>query len=188
MNDKELDKLFQSLEGSFDVHEPPKGHQDRFLAKLKDADTDTTKSTPVLTLLWKPLLAAAAALVIFLGVYGGANSTLSEDNDLASVSPELAKTQDFFTATINEELKKLNAERSPITENIIHHAMRQLSQLERDYEALKTDLNESGNDKRVIYAMISNFQNRINLLNEVLDQIDDLKQLKTNTNDNENTL
>ena len=187
MEEKELDKLLKSLDGSFDIHEPARGHQDRFLTRL-NADDKTNDKTNIFSIVWKPLLAIAAGLVIFLGVYGGATSTISAENDLASVSPELAETQDFFTATINEELKKLNAERSPLTEDIIYHAMRQLSQLEKDYQSLKLDLKESGNDMRVIYAMISNFQSRIDLLTEVLDQIDDLKQLKTNTNEIKNTL
>ena len=46
----------------------------------------------------------------------------------------------------------------------------------------KIDLTESGKDQRVIYAMISNFQSRIDILTTVLEQIEDVKQLKTNTN------
>ena len=108
--------------------------------------------------------------------------------DLASVSPELSETQDFFTVTIENELKKLNEERSPLTEQIINDALIQIQILEKDYQNLKTDLIESGQDQRVIYAMISNFQNRIDILNTVLEQIEDVKQLKNNTNEPKNTI
>jgi hypothetical protein len=50
--------------------------------------------------------------------------------DLASVSPELSETQDFFTITIENELKKLNKERSPLTERIINDALKQIQILE----------------------------------------------------------
>ena len=68
-----------------------------------------------------------------------------------------------------EELKKLDTERSPLTENIIYEAERQLKTLESDYTVLKNDLKESGNDKRVIYAMISNFQSRIEILENIFE-------------------
>ena len=60
--------------------------------------------------------------------------------------------------------------------------------LEEDYEALRLDLTESGDDKRVIYAMITNFQNRIDLLQNVLEKIEEIKQLKQNSDENATTL
>ncbi|SHH50321.1 hypothetical protein [Winogradskyella jejuensis] len=177
-----IETLFEDLKGKFDVLEPNKGHGARFLEKL-DAKSSGKKENKLSTF-WKPLLAVAASVVIAISVFGGINQT--EDTlDLASVSPEFSEAQDFFTTTISEELKKLNAERSPLTENIIYEAERQLKTLEEDYEDLKNDLKESGNDKRVIYAMISNFQSRIDILNDILDKIEDLKDTNYDT---ENTL
>ena len=107
---------------------------------------------------------------------------------MASVSPEMQKTQDFFTLSINEELKKLNAEKSPETDALIKDALKQLAGLESEYEKLKTDLLESGKDQRVVYAMIANFQSRIDILNTVLEQIESLKELKNNSHENSITL
>ena len=98
------------------------------------------------------------------------------------------ETQNFFTLTISEELLKLNEERSPETEKLINDAMKQMEILEKEYESLKIDLTESGDDKRVIYAMISNFQNRIELLQNVLEKIEEVKQLKQNENENSTTI
>lgn len=83
---------------------------------------------------------------------------------------------------------KLNNERSPLTEQIITDAIEQIQLLENDYQKLKTDLTESGNDQRVINAMISNFQSRIEILNTVLEQIETIKELKFNTNEPKNTI
>ena len=55
--------------------------------------------------------------------------------------------------------------------------MKQIETLENKYEQLKEDLSESGDDSRVIYAMISNFQNRIDLLQNVLQKIEEIKPL-----------
>ena len=92
-----------------------------------------------------------------------------------------SKTQDFFTSTIALELTKLNNERSPETEALINDALKQLDILEKDYNKLKIDLTESGNDKRVIYAMITNFQNRIEILQNVMQNIEEVKQYNQET-------
>ena len=63
-----------------------------------------------------------------------------------------------------------------------------MKRLENEYESLITDLSESGNDQRVIYAMISNFQNRIEILQNTLQQIEIVKQLKNSKNENNNTI
>ena len=60
--------------------------------------------------------------------------------------------------------------------------------LEKEYESLKIDLTNSGDDKRVIYAMISNFQTRIDLLKNVMETIENVKQLKKNNNENSITI
>ncbi|WP_296383385.1 hypothetical protein [Winogradskyella sp.] len=182
-----IDELFDNLKDEFDIKEPNQGHELRFLDKLKTNDMVSNDSKKSSGFNWKPFLAIAASLVICLSVF----TTLQNDTetlDLASVSPELSETQDFFTATIENELKKLNKERSPLTEAIITDALKHIQVLETDYQNLKTDLTESGNDQRVIYAMITNFQNRIDILTTVLEQIEDIKQLKINTNEPKNTI
>lgn len=183
MKKDNIDMLFDELRSEFDVENPGIGHHDRFLLKLKNQQSITTKSDSGAFNFWKPFLSIAASIVICFSVFVLLKP--AEDvKDLASVSPEMAETQNFFTLTISEELLKLNEERSPETEKLINDAMKQMEILEKEYESLKIDLTESGDDKRVIYAMISNFQTRIDLLNSVMQTIENVKNLKENKNEN----
>lgn len=180
MKKDNLNRLFEHLKGEFDVDEPNLGHQERFLTKLNSTDSKVVETASKSFKLWKPFLAVAATILLCFSLITILNQQPAT-NDLASVSPELSKTQDFFTSTIENELNKLNKQRTPETKGLIDDAMKQLQILEKDYESLKTDLTESGDDKRVIYAMISNFQNRVNVLQSVMERIDDVKQLKQTT-------
>lgn len=182
-----IDNLFDNLKGEFDINKPDTGHDLRFLDKLNATSVVSDNSKRSSRFNWKPFLAIAASLVICLSVFMTLQNE-PEALDLASVSPALSETQDFFTATIENELKKLNQERSPLTESIITDALKQIQILETNYQNLKTDLTESGNDQRVIYAMITNFQNRIDILNTVLEQVETIKELKINTNEPKNTI
>ncbi len=180
MKKDNLNQLFENLKGEFDIEAPNLGHQKRFLSKLNSKDTKIVETSSKTFKLWKPLLAVAAMIVLCFSLMTILYEQ-QEVNDLASVSPEMSKTQDFFTSTIENELTKLNKELTPQTKVLIDDALKQMNILETDYESLKKDLAESGDDKRVIYAMISNFQNRIDVLQNVMERIDEVKQLKQMT-------
>lgn len=180
-----LEELFKNLEGSFDTQNPSAGHEDRFLEKLNDSAFNETKKSSKFN--WKPFLAIAASVVICLSVFKTVNAQ-PDVMDLASVSPEMSETQDFFTATIEAELKKLNQEKSPLTKKIIEDALNSIESLEEEYESLKVSLTDNGNDQRIIYAMINNFQSRIDILNSVLEEIENLKQLNISTDETTNTI
>jgi len=182
-----LKSLFENLQNEFDVESPNVGHEQRFLAKLKGEDTTRVVLKNSKSSFWKPFMAIAASLVLGISIFAIVQQG-PEAKDLASISPELSETQDFFTTAIALELASLNSERTPETETIVADALKRIDLLEKAYEKLKIDLNESGDDKRVIYAMISNFQSRIDLLQNVLKQIEEVKQLNQNSNENKITI
>ena len=181
-----MDSLFERLENEFDVEIPNSGHQNRFLEKLKPQHT-IVDNKPKKANYWKPFLALAASIVLCFSIFTIMQVQEPEIKDLASVSPELSRTQDFFTLAIENELATLEGERSPETEELINDALKQLKVLEGNYERLKRDLTESGDDKRVVFAMITNFQNRIDVLEHVLENIEEVKLYKINES-NHNTL
>lgn len=187
MKKDNLNTLFERLENEFDIDMPNSGHQNRFLEKLNQQNSIADHSIQRKSNYWKPFLAVAASIVLCFSIFTFMQQQEPEIKDLASVSPELSRTQDFFTLAIQNELATLETERSPETEELINDALKQLNVLEADYENLKKDLTQSGDDKRVVYAMISNFQNRINVLEHVLDNIKEVKEFKENAPNN-NTL
>ena len=178
-----LENWFKEQRDCFDIAAPEEGHELRFLNKLKKEEKDPQKSTAIDW--WKPLLSIAAVLAILFIGYTGISK--DKDTDLAKVSPKMAKTKDFFTKAIEEELYKINEARTPETQILVDDALKQLDILEKDYTKLAKDLETSGEDKRVIYAMIANFQARIDLLNTVLEKIESIKEINT-TNYEDNLL
>ncbi len=185
MNKDNLNHLFETLRNDFDIEVPNTGHENRFLEKIKaNNNVATVKSKRNL---WKPFIGIAASIALIVTL----TFTFQQGDDikdLANVSPEMASTQSFFTSVIAEELSKVENERSPATDWLIKDAMVQMNDLEKEYEQLKIDLTESGNDKRVIHAMINNFWNRIDLLKTVLKSIEEVKTIKQRINETSNTI
>jgi len=181
MKKDKIDRLFENLKGSFNTNETPQGHHHRFLDKL---NTETKKEGKLIKFTFKKVLAIAAIVAIIVTV-GSLFFTpeVVTAADLASVSPEMEQTQSFFTSAINRELETLNSFKSPETKMLVKDALKQMDVLENKYETLKADLVKSGSDKRVIYAMIQNFQNRINLLEQVINKIEEVKNLNIQKNE-----
>lgn len=188
MNKDSLDQLFKRLENDFDVEEPSVNHKQQFLNKLnKNGALQLIKDSKQRRRLLKPLIGVAASFALLITLFIGSQQN-EISNDLASVSPKMAETQDFFATTIAEELSKIEKESSPETRALIEDTMQRMKALETEYKSLKIDLAESGDDNRVIYAMISNFQNRIDLLQNALQQINTIKQFKNLNNETSTTI
>lgn len=177
MKEDYITGLFEQHKGSLDIYEAPQGHQARFMSRLQETPVSRKR-----TAWWKPLsIAASVLLILTLGMFRWNGS--SADQDLASISPEMAQTQSFFTTAINDELSKLKSLESQDTQKMVEDALQQLSILETEYQSLKEDLIISGNDKRVIAAMVSNLQNRITLLEHVLSKVEEINNLKATQNE-----
>lgn len=182
MKNDQLEELFHSMD--LDIAEPSRNHRRRFEEKLEQNSQRKLSRSGVISL-WLPGLAIAASfLIVFLLFQGGYNEFFIQKGELASVSPEMKDTQNFYASVIQKELESLEEEKSPETENIIRDALKQMSILENDYEKLQTDLVKSGHDRRVIHAMISNFQQRIDLLNQVLEKVNTINELKNLPHEN----
>jgi len=170
-----LENRLKELEGQFDTKEPNVGHFDRFEARLKLEKKKTFN-------LWKPLAIAASLLLLVSFAWPFLNSNNSLD--LKDVSPKMEDTQSYFVSVIDQELKKIEGLENATNKKIITDALSQIKTLENDYKKLTVQLKESNEDKRVIFAMIDNYQKRIEILKSVLNQINTIKQSKYNTHEN----
>ena len=168
MEDKLLDFFSET---DFDLQEPHSGHLDRFERKLNQRKSINKTS-------WK-WLSVAASILLLIGFYLGSNNQKTTI-DLADVSAKMEEAQTFFTATINQELKEVEKYRNTDTERVIEDALSQIEKLEENYNLLISELNSSNKDKRVVYAMISNYQQRIEVLQNLLQQIEQINN-PTNT-------
>ncbi len=183
MNEDNIEKLFERMKGKMDIQEPSLDHKAKFLEKLQRQNGVVPISSRKRR--WPKIMAIAASVAILLGIATTAKilNTESETAELASISPQMEETQSFFTSAIQSQLEEIDKVSSHETDVLVNDALELLKKLESDYENLKKDLVRSGNDKRVISAMIKNFQKRANLLEEVLQKINEINELKLSQNE-----
>ena len=163
------DKLHQFFEeNDFDLLEPHSGHLDRFQRKLQQQKKN--RKPPIF---W---MSIAASIVLVLGFYLG-NYQQQKNYDLADVSPKMAETQSFFVTTINQELKEVERYRNIETERVIEDSLDEIENLEDSYKSLINELAKKENKRQVIQKMINNYQKRLKVLDKLLVQLDQQKNI-----------
>ena len=178
MSKDSLDSLFERLQGEFDVVEPQNGHQERFLEKLNQGQ-GTIALNKKKASWWKPLsIAASIALVAILG-YQAFGPQPNIKQQVVKIAPEVSQTEFYFANLIEQQVEVLKEEKTPETAQLVDDTLTQLQRLDKDYQTLEQDLVNGGDSKIILSAMITNFQTRIDLLKEVLSQIENIKNLKT---------
>jgi len=178
-----IEELFEELTDAFNQQEPAEGHEERFLKKINDAQ-GTIAFIPRERTWWKPLaMAASIALIGVLGIGLFLNNPSVEDQ-VAEIAPEMPQTKVYFANLIEEQVKGMEAYRNEDTAVVIEDALRQLVRLEHQYTLLEQDLIAGGNQNVILSAMIQNFQNRIDVLNNYMSKITMINNLKTNNDEN----
>ena len=175
-NDK-LDQLFKKFDNQWDVHEMSSDHQLDFLNKLNKKQPKKKNYA-----VW----AIAASIALLLGVSIFYNNN-AKPKELKFASKETKRTDSIFNILIENELVKLKEKSSPENEQIINDALKQMKVFDADYEKIIKEVQKNGENKQIIYAMISNLQTRISFLQTVLQRIEENENLK-NTTTHEKTL
>jgi DNA-directed RNA polymerase beta' subunit len=181
-----IDILFERLKDNFDFESPEDNHQQRFLEKLNhNTKLAKVQSKGVVSLGKKkrnwlnPLsVAASIVLVSLLGLQFFKNQP-SIKEQVVEIAPEVSRTEFYFANLIENQVQQLKEEKSPETKQLVDDTLSQLNRLETDYQMLEQDLLNGGNSKIILNAMIINFQTRIDLLKEVLNNIEEIKNLKS---------
>jgi len=168
-----LEDFIQQNRTLFDEKEPPVGHFERFQKRMDEQDKGGSSRGVIRILPW--LMAAASIVLLFFVYTGNMRQINNAGIELAEVSSEMKETQGFFEATIRKEIAQIEKAKNPENQKIIEDGFQQLDKLEENYKKLTLELKESGENKRVIFAMITNFQQRIEVLQTILLQLEELE-------------
>lgn len=172
-----LEQYFDKNKEIFDVHEPNEGHFERFQVRLASQDRNEGGRSSFSYY----LMAIAASVLLVFGYWLG-NFNSNKGIELADVSPQMEETQNFYMSAIRKEMEIISNKKTEENTRIIDDAFRQLEILGKNYQKLTLELKESGADKRVIHAMITNFQNRLFVLENLMDQLEELENIAPEEN------
>ena len=172
MKHENINELFKGIT-NWDFENPKNGHEKRFLEKLKIVEPKKRN--------WVPL-SLVASLFLSLGVL--MYFYLNFQQEEIPLSPQVQETQDYFSSVIQSDLKNLKELKNPQTALLISDALNEMKKLEADYKKLKKEIAKNGENKQVVFAMITNMQTRISFLQTVLEQVEQINNFNIYKNEN----
>ncbi len=175
MTMKESTNQIFEKHSNWDLEDLNEGHENRFFAKLTINTSKKKKNR------WFPI-SIAASIVLGFGLIYFFNFNQNEVN---TFSPQVQETHDYFSTVIHSEINSLKQQKNPQTIVLIDDALKEIKKLEKDYNLLEKEISKNGENKQVIFAMITNMQTRISFLKTVLEQVEDINNFNTNKNENQ---
>jgi hypothetical protein len=190
------DKLKQFVQGhreEFDSFEPrPDLWQD--LSRQLD---EQKKSSRVIPFFQRPVWRYAASIVLLIGIgyglvqYGKSlvvtPPTASTEIPLKEFAPEMVEVESYYMSVIHEKQRERNAydlQKLGLAKDFTG----ELGKLDSAYVQLKKQLTTNPNKQMVIDAMVRNLQIRIGILNQQLEVLNQIQEVKTTQKDEKRSI
>lgn len=158
------------------------GHEARFLERL-EKELPKQKASRNFS-----VLNIAASIVLLLGLSFGAYQFFNKNvedvipkgeqvvkqDDIKSMgefSPELKKVEDYYLASINLELSKVQL--TPTNKDLVDGYIQRLKELNDEYDNLTVELNDNGPNAITLEALINNLKLRLNLVTRLKEKLEE---------------
>ncbi len=163
-----LKELFKNQTENSSV-QMSEGHEAKFMELLDERLPQGKKSSDF------RFLNIAASVIVLLGLSYGAMTFFSNPKDdpqptevanelktMGDISPDLKKVEDYYLASINLELSKVQL--TPANKELFDGYIERLKELNDEYDNLTIELNENGPNQVTLDALIDNLKFRLNLV------------------------
>ena len=172
-----FEKYIRENKASFDVHKADKG---KLWANI-EAGLDKPQSKIKTIKLWSnSIIKIAAMVVIALGLFSIINVFIvtetgsSPENNLAL--QELKDIDSHYKGLVAYQVKLVNKS-TQLTAEEKKEFLSFMDELDVEYELLRVELQKNVDSERVLEAIVINYKKRIELIENLLEQINSSKKL-----------
>ena len=179
-----LENKIMNNRSEFDYDEPGEGHFDRFTQKLQTVFPGKRFYIPYYLRIAAVLLFVSLTSIVIYE-YIRPSQWGAGDYTIGKISPEYREVEDFFIHTINSKydmLENLNTGNNEQTKMIRD----ELKEMDVVFKNLSKELQNEPNNDRLINAMIQHYQMKLEILNSIIVQLEEIKQITSKNNKNEN--
>ena len=172
-----LENIIQSNRDRFDDLEPGDGHLDRFHKKLERYHRQNRKFP------WGAFLKAAvvAVLVVLSGLWVYEQTRTEASPELLAlekVSPEVREAHIYYTSLMQKKYERIR--RFDFTnEQQKVLLLNELKEMDSIYTNIQDDLRANPNDPRVVGALIRHYQMKLEVMNQIVNQLEKIKHPTT---------
>lgn len=173
-----LEEIIRKNRGGFDDREPSDGHLERFSFKLATRLHAGRTKKSILPYLLKAAVVTLLVTLSSLWTFDHfVRPNLKKTMTLSEVSPEYREVETYYVRQVSlmeNDISTIDLD-NPEQKQIM---MQELASMDSTYVELQKELKANPDDKRIIDAMITHYQTKIEIMSYILNQ---LKQIKEET-------
>jgi len=169
----------------FDRHRPDKNLWSRINDTAKN--NQTTENTPGSPGMWRKL---AAAIIILFALYGGTSlvyDLIPEKNQQqTAIAPiqngqlkELYEVKTYYSSQINNKVNQLE-EYCGQYPDICKEMSEEIKSMNAELSGLKKDLRDNADNKEVLEAMIRNYRIKLQIMENLLENVKRIESYENN--------
>lgn len=164
-----FEKYIQKNKQLFNQHTPDK-------AKMWAAiSNELNNEKPKLIPLWKSLkFRVAASIIIVLGIFSIIGFSFNQNTSNSFVNQELQEIDMHYQGLVAYQVQ-LVQKNTQLSSADKEEFLSFNNELDKEYEALRLELGENLDNELVLEAIISNYKKRIELIENLLEQINNSK-------------
>jgi hypothetical protein len=154
-----IEDYFKQNKDLFDTDEPEDGHIERFQRKITKLGIRKLYSG----LVYAFAASIAALMILSFATYQIIKThSSSKGGEFSELSGDYKEIENFYSGKINCEYSELIA----MTHNAVdkNTIVKEFSDMDANYQALKLDLKSNPNDDRLINAMIEYYRTRLDFI------------------------
>ena len=173
--EKQIIDFFKSQVDVLDTEEMPEEHEFRVLKKIESKQKSKKKSS------WFKYGTIVASILMLLSLFIFNKEEVSEIEN--NYPAELVEAKFYFEGLIDKELSKIHSHKNEANKVLIEDTLIEIQKLKAEEKVLLDQLSIQYN-RRIIDALIDNFQIKIDLLKRVSQQIEEINQLNNEYHEN----
>lgn len=170
----ELKKLIEQNRQVFDSAEPSEGHFDKFEKMLMES-----KQTKSRSMVWPTLLkvASIAVLMVLSGLYVTEHFFLNNEPVLANTKSEFNEAQQYYIHLVDQRIGDIEKMEGFLSSEQKEMLVNEMSEMDAMYKKLQKDYKAMPNDPRIIQAMLQHYQMKMDILNRIVNDLENVQQL-----------
>jgi len=166
---KTIDDFIKMHAGRFDSGEPGQGHMDRMIARLNSRNLFERRQVRLMGL----RIAAVLLLSVVISYVAFRESGIMDKmNFIVSGLPnqELNEAELYYNSQLNIYYNRIQKLRFNNDQAEKTKVLQELSAMDEQVEVMKHDLKQNPEDERIVHAIISFYQLKIELMDVIIDK------------------
>jgi len=184
---QKIEEKIRNNREKFDHADPPAGHFEKFQEKVQ------TMNAPAKKGIQRGFIIRVAAVIIVLITVSITLLTINNDlfhrslfseSNAGEIPEELQEVQYYYTSLADQKLDEINALAASDEEatKVKELALQEMNALETTNEQLEEEYKESGNNDRILNAIINNYRIMTKLLDHIITEMDQTNEQESSYN------